>query len=170
MRHGHPEKGWRAGWRTWAWRSGLLSALAIGMALLAGLGTGHLDETDARASAGWGAEAVSALADSASKVSPIPLANACGLGASSCFKCHNGTRAKAPDMDAKKSPWHAQHSKVNNSCAGCHKGNPRIMKEDIAHAKMVARPRDDSAGSCAGCHASDLSKVQGAYAATAGAK
>jgi len=163
MRHGHD----KAGWRRWAWRSGLLSALAIGMALLAGLGTATRDEPDAQAAAGWGAEAVSALADSASRVSPIPLANACGLGASSCFKCHNGTRAKAPDT---KSPWHAQHAKVNNSCAGCHKGNPRIMKEDLAHAKMVAKPRDDSAGSCAGCHASDLSKVQGAYAATAGAK
>ena len=166
MRQGHD----KAGWKIWAWRSGLLSALAIGMVLLAGLGTSTRDDADVRAAAGWGAEAVSALAESASRVSPIPLANACGLGASSCFKCHNGTRAKAPGMDAAKSPWHAQHAKVNNSCAGCHKGNPRIMKEDIAHAKMVAKPRDDSAGSCAGCHASDLSKVQGAYAATAGAK
>ncbi len=160
MRQGHD----KAGWKIRAWRSGLLSALAIGMVLLAGLGTSTRDDADVRAAAGWGAEAVSALAESASRVSPIPLANACGLGASSCFKCHNGTRAKAPGMDAAKSPWHAQHAKVNNSCAGCHKGNPRIMKEDIAHAKMVAKPRDDSASSCAGCHASDLSKVQGAYA------
>ncbi len=166
MRQGHD----KAGWKIRAWRSGVLSVLAIGMVLLAGLGGAPRDEADARAAAGWGAEAVSALTEGASKVSPIPLANACGLGASSCFKCHNGTRAKAPDMDAKKSPWHVQHSKVNNSCAGCHKGNPRVMKEDIAHTKMVARPRDDAAGSCAGCHASDLSKVQGAYAATAGAK
>jgi nitrate/TMAO reductase-like tetraheme cytochrome c subunit len=147
-----------------------LTALALGVALMAGVGTSVHDDADTRAGAGWGAEAVSALAEGASRVSPIPLANACGLGASSCFKCHNGTRAKAADMDPKKSPWHAQHAKVNNSCAGCHKGNPRIMKEDIAHSKMVARPRDDTAGSCAGCHASDLSKVQGAYAATAGAK
>lgn len=159
MRHAHD----KAGWRTWAWRSGLLSALAIGMALLAGLGTGNLDEADARASAGWGAEAVSALADSASKVSPIPLANACGLGASSCFKCHNGTRAAKPEMDAAKAPWHANHAKVNNSCVGCHKGNSRIMKEDVAHAKMVAKPRDNTADSCGSCHKGDLAKVQGAY-------
>lgn len=160
----------RAGWVKWIWRGGLLSVLAIGTALLAGLATGPHDDPDAQAAAGWGNEAVSALADGASRISPIPLANACGLGASSCFKCHNGTRARAPDMDPKKSPWHAQHAKVNNSCAGCHKGNPRIMKEDLAHAKMVAKPRNDTAGSCAGCHTSDLSKVQGAYAATAGAK
>lgn len=166
MRHGHDG----TGWRRWLWRGGLLTALALGVALMAGVGTSVHDDADTRAGAGWGAEAVSALAEGASRVSPIPLANACGLGASSCFKCHNGTRAKAADMDPKKSPWHAQHAKVNNSCAGCHKGNPRIMKEDIAHSKMVARPRDDTAGSCAGCHASDLSKVQGAYAATAGAK
>ncbi len=166
MRHGHGG----TGWRRWLWRGGLLTALALGVALMAGVGTSVHDDADTRAGAGWGAEAVSALAEGASRVSPIPLANACGLGASSCFKCHNGTRAKAADMDPKKSPWHAQHAKVNNSCAGCHKGNPRIMKEDIAHSKMVARPRDDTAGSCAGCHASDLSKVQGAYAATAGAK
>ncbi len=165
MRHKH--RG--TSWLQWLWRGGLLSAAAIAMALLAGIHHERGDEAATQAG-GWGSEAVAALADGASRISPMPLANACGLGASSCFKCHNGTRAPAPGMDAAKSPWHAHHAKVNNSCAGCHKGNPRIMKEDIAHAKMIAKPRDDSGGSCAGCHSNDLAKVQGAYQATAGAK
>ena len=88
---------------------------------------------------------------------------ACGLGASSCFKCHNGKRAGAPKSDASSAPWHAQHAKVNNSCVGCHRGNPRVMKDDVAHAKMVAKPRDDGAGTCAGCHSADLAKVKTAY-------
>ncbi|MFO1218347.1 MAG: hypothetical protein U1E89_08265 [Burkholderiaceae bacterium] len=121
-------------------------------------------DADARAdAAGWGGEAAQALAEDPLHWLPITPANACGLGASSCFKCHNGKRAAAPAADPAKAPWHVHHAKVNNSCAGCHKGNPRVMKEDIAHTKMLAKPRDDSGGACSGCHASDLAKVQTAY-------
>lgn len=113
--------------------------------------------------AGWGGEAVHATADVPLAWLPMAPANACGLGASSCFKCHNGKRAAAPTSDPQTAPWHAQHAKVNNSCVGCHKGNPRVMKEDVAHAKMVAKPRDNTAESCGTCHTADLAKVQGAY-------
>lgn len=150
------------------WRGGvLLSVLGLSMVLLSGLVGKSADEQARQAANGWGGEA--ALAEGTSHLSLISLANACGLGASSCFKCHNGKRATAPNMDPKKAPWHAQHRKVNNSCVGCHKGNPRIMKEDMAHSKMIAKPRDNSADSCASCHTGDLAKVQGAYH-TAGAK
>jgi nitrate/TMAO reductase-like tetraheme cytochrome c subunit len=152
------------------WRGGiLLSLLGISVVLLSGLADKAGDAQARQVASGWGGETAVALAEGASNLSPISLANACGLGASSCFKCHNGKRAAAPNMDLKKSPWHAQHSKVNNSCVGCHKGNPRIMKEEMAHAKMIAKPRDNSADSCASCHSGDLAKVQGAYH-TAGAK
>lgn len=144
------------------WRGGvILSVLALSAVLLAGLAGREADEP--AVVAGWGAEATSALAEGARWLSPIALANACGLGASSCFKCHNGKRAAAPNMDATKSPWHAQHAKVNNSCVGCHKGNPRIMKEDMAHKNMLAKPRDNTDQVCASCHKGDLNKVQAAY-------
>lgn len=116
-----------------------------------------------QAGAGWGQEAALAPDSPALAWLPMAAANACGLGASSCFKCHNGKRAAAPNADAAKSPWHAQHAKVNNSCIGCHKGNPRVMKEEVAHAKMEAKPHNDSTGACAGCHSSDLAKVKDAY-------
>lgn len=116
-----------------------------------------------QADAGWGQESAQAQEPTALSWLPMAAANACGLGASSCFKCHNGKRAGAPNTEA-KSPWHVEHAKVNNSCTGCHKGNPRVMKDDVAHAKMEAKPRNDSAGSCAGCHSSDLAKVKDAYA------
>ncbi len=72
------------------------------------------------------------------KISPIALANACGMGASSCFKCHNGTRAAAPKSDKATDPWHPDHKTVNDSCVGCHNGNARLMKEEMAHAKMLS--------------------------------
>lgn len=118
--------------------------------------------------AGWGAESIDVAASDPLHWLPMAPANACGLGASSCFKCHNGKRAAAPTSDPVKAPWHATHAKVNNSCVGCHKGNPRVTKEDVAHAKMVAKPRDNSAQSCATCHTSDLAKVQDAYANVGG--
>ncbi|MCS7285437.1 MAG: hypothetical protein NZ527_06930 [Hydrogenobacter thermophilus] len=78
----------------------------------------------------------------------IPLANACGLGATSCFKCHNGQRAEAP---APK-PWHTDHAKVNFSCNGCHKGNPRLIKKELAHTKMIPNPLTEPSSTCASCH------------------
>ncbi len=118
---------------------------------------------DATEVAGWGAEAAHATAEAPLAWLPMAPANACGLGASSCFKCHNGKRAAAPPSDPATAPWHAHHAKVNNSCVGCHKGNPRVMKEEVAHAKMVAKPRDNTSESCGTCHTADLAKVQGAY-------
>lgn len=145
------------------WRAGVAFAAVSALAAVLSVGSTGTDEAGDRMAAGWGGEATAALAQHASALSPIGLANACGLGASSCFKCHNGKRAAAPNADPAKAPWHAQHSKVDNSCAGCHRGNPRVMKEEVAHTKMVAKPRDDSAGTCAGCHTSDLAKVKTAY-------
>lgn len=153
------------------WRGGvMLSLFGLGVAMLTGLAGKHAEDSAGLAATGWGGEATVALAEGASRLSPISLANACGLGASSCFKCHNGKRAAAPEMDSAKAPWHAQHAKVNNSCVGCHKGNSRIMKQEVAHAKMLSSPRDNTADACGSCHKGDLTKVQGAYHAIPGAK
>ncbi|HEB85632.1 MAG TPA: hypothetical protein ENI68_01245 [Gammaproteobacteria bacterium] len=81
-------------------------------------------------------------------VLPIRVANACGLGASSCFKCHNGKRAESPS----NKPWHTQHEPVNFSCAGCHKGNPRLMMKSIAHSRLIVDPRQTASQSCFNCH------------------
>ena len=154
------------------WRSSfLLAVLGLGMAIVSDIADITLQRAEQQtAASGWGGEAVFAIADQAVLMSPIAVANACGLGASSCFKCHSGKRAALPKMDAKAAPWHAQHTKANNSCVGCHKGNPRIMKEDLSHAKMIAKPFDNSTDSCAVCHAGDLNKVQSAYQSLAGVK
>ncbi len=98
-------------------------------------------------SSGWGDEVQNAIA----ALSPIQLANACGLGASSCFKCHNGKRAALPMM---KLPWHDDHRKSNYSCAGCHKGNPRLLKKKLAHRKLIVDPRLEPKR-CNVCHLSD---------------
>ena len=113
-------------------------------------------------SAGWGHEAVGDLRDYAAALSPIASANACGLGASSCFKCHNGTRAAAPKMDAKTGPWHFDHKSVNGDCVVCHKGNERLIKKELAHTGLVKDPRTKVADTCQSCHKSgntaDLNK------------
>lgn len=102
----------------------------------------------------WGIEALDALHQEVRALSPLPPANACGLGASSCFRCHNGQRAAAPST-GEAGPWHDQHATVNYSCAGCHKGNPRIIKESIAHKGLVANPLTAPAQTCTGCHAGE---------------
>jgi hypothetical protein len=139
----------------------IFTFLGLVVALLAGNGKTGAPEAP-QAATGWGSESIAVLQSGLSKVSPISLANACGMGASSCFKCHNGKRAGAPNMDETKAPWHTHHKKVNNSCVGCHKGNPRIMKEDMAHAQMSKSPKG-GAESCGGCHKGDLAKVEEAY-------
>ncbi|MFO1298462.1 MAG: hypothetical protein U1F25_19675 [Rubrivivax sp.] len=48
------------------------------------------------AAAPWGGEAAAADSEDPLHWLPMAPANACGLGASSCFKCHNGKRAAAP--------------------------------------------------------------------------
>ena len=148
----------------------ILSILGLSVVMFTGLTDKPTTPIANNGETGWGAEATAAVAEGLTQLSPISLANACGMGASSCFRCHNGKRAAKADMDPIKSPWHVQHAKVNNSCVGCHKGNARIMKEDLAHKDMLAKPRDNTAAACASCHKSDLAKVQGAYHSTAGAK
>lgn len=140
-----------------------LALLVLGLVLWTA-GPDPRDPAVAHSDASWGDEALHATSASPADWLPMAPANACGLGASSCFKCHNGKRAAAPKSDATSAPWHLQHAKVNNSCVGCHRGNPRVTKEDVAHAKLVAKPRDDSAGTCASCHSADLAKVKTAYA------
>ena len=105
----------------------------------------------------WGSEALATINEGVKKVSPIPLANACGLGASSCFRCHNGRRADLPGT-GEDGPWHDQHANVNYSCAGCHQGNPRIIKKNIAHKDLVANPVAHPEGTCTSCHAGETDK------------
>ena len=101
---------------------------------------------------GWGQEAIEDLREHAAALSPIANANACGMGASSCFKCHNGGRAPAPKVDAKTGQWHLDHKSVNGSCAGCHKGNERLVKKELAHEGLVKNPRLNAANTCDSCH------------------
>lgn len=124
------------------------------------------------AASGWGAEALNDEPDGERfTFNIIRPANACGLGASSCFKCHNGNRAVAPGMDAESDPWHTDHRSVNNSCAGCHQGNPRLMKEALAHTKMLANPLTDLDKACASCHRNDnVNEMAKAYQAKSGGK
>lgn len=113
---------------------------------------------------GWGAEVFNAVHGEAILNGLIKPANACGLGASSCFKCHNGQRAPVPGADPAKDPWHVQHASVNNSCVGCHAGNPRLMKESMAHSGLLADPRATPDKSCAACHqGSDIASLLQAY-------
>lgn len=107
----------------------------------------------------WGDEVLASIHEHVVTGLPIRVANACGLGASSCFRCHNGKRAEEPANDPVKDPWHVQHKTVNNSCAGCHQGNPRLMKQDIAHTGLIANPRLQPATTCFSCHTS--SNAQG---------
>ncbi len=131
------------------------------------LATGAGERANAPAAlenAGWGREAL-VVGEDEPRWSPISVANACGLGASSCFKCHNGTRASAPRMDKGTAPWHVDHKAVNYSCAGCHHGNPRLLKKELAHSEMVVDPRVKLETSCGTCHKSeDLSQLAKSYA------
>jgi len=122
------------------------------------------DSSLAVSEVGWGSETLDA-ADSWSSWSLIQSANACGLGASSCFKCHNGKRAKKWSEDLITAPWHPNHKKVNFSCAGCHKGNPRLLKKSLAHRKLIADPRTTPSESCVKCHkGQDTAKLLKPYA------
>lgn len=106
------------------------------------------------ADSGWGREAIGHVQEYVAAISPIANANACGMGASSCFKCHNGIRAIAPKMDAKTAPWHVNHESVNGDCVGCHKGNERLIKKELAHTGLIKDPRTRVADTCDTCHKS----------------
>ena len=110
---------------------------------------------------GWGSEVLESIHEQA--VAPADLiaqglirpANACGLGASSCFRCHDGGRAQAPPEDPETAPWHIDHAPVNDSCVGCHQGNDRLMRQQMAHRDLVANPLEAPGQSCASCHSAD---------------
>ncbi len=136
----------------------------VAVALAWSLASSNPERTDGagvaqRADGGWGNGSHRRRARHDAGGLSIAEANACGMGASSCFKCHNGTRAAAPSQEK----WHTDHKSVDNSCAGCHKGNARLIKKELAHAEMVKDPRPKPADHCAGCHktgnASDLVKA-----------
>lgn len=133
-------------WRTAAGLA-LVFAFATAWTFVAGEEPAVVPQASATQSEGWGHEALADVRQRMRSVSIIAEANACGMGASSCFKCHNGTRAPAP----KQEKWHTDHKTVNDSCVGCHKGNARLIKADLAHANMVkdARTAPDT---CAKCH------------------
>ncbi|MDP1650639.1 MAG: hypothetical protein Q8M01_20910 [Rubrivivax sp.] len=136
-----------------------LALVVTTWALLAGSPQRAELANDTAAAPGWGQEALADVQERMREVSPIGLANACGMGSSSCAKCHNGTRAVAP----KPGKWHTDHKTVNDSCAGCHRGNPRLMKTELAHAKMVVDPRT-APENCTACHKSDdMTKLMAAY-------
>lgn len=114
--------------------------------------------------AAWGDALLTNIELLATTLSPIKVANACGLGASSCFRCHNGRRAALPATGDKTGLWHKQHESVNYSCAGCHKGNPRLMKKKIAHSRLIADPRTNPGDTCLNCHTSgDAQKLIDRY-------
>ena len=117
-----------------------------------GVGSGA-DHASAPGRPAWGSEVLAAAREQAFDLVPFSVANACGIGASSCFKCHNGTRAAAPKADKTASPWHPDHKTVNDSCVGCHAGNARLIKKEIAHAQLISDPRG-APERCAGCHKS----------------
>lgn len=141
-------------------RAGLLFSLIATVVVILGnfsaASYGRNSETLA-----WGSESLRPLQEGLQAISPIALANACGLGASSCYKCHNGKRAGEPKIDEVQHPWHAQHRKANNSCVGCHKGNPRIMVKESSHANLINGPRIGDV--CSECHKADLAKIETAY-------
>ncbi|MCO6411301.1 MAG: hypothetical protein J5I92_01025 [Thiogranum sp.] len=148
--------------KMWAGITRQLRLLAVfaTVTVLGGTGWSYLtggadDETLIAETPAWGDETLAGIHGHLLAGLPIRVANACGLGASSCFRCHNGKRAAAPGTDSATDPWHVQHKTVNNSCAGCHQGNPRLMKEDIAHKGMLADPRTSPGEACFGCHTSD---------------
>lgn len=96
----------------------------------------------------WSGDVMANIHEGIVTGSPIPVANACGLGISSCFKCHTGKRAALPSTQA----WHEQHAKVNHSCVGCHKGNERLMLQRMAHKDLIADPRTMPQEMCSQCH------------------
>ncbi len=149
---------WRASRRV---VGGLIAVTVLGSSwsMLAGDPVRETTATPLASSPGWGHEAVAGIQERMREVSPIGSANACGMGLSSCAKCHNGTRAGL----AKPEKWHTDHKTVNDSCVGCHRGNPRIMKADLAHTKMVVDSRT-APETCTTCHKSDdMSKLMAAY-------
>lgn len=138
------------GWAKWLRKVGL-SLLVIPMVAIVWSGyAGYVADNGMPVAedGSWGSDVLASVHEGIVTASPISVANACGLGLSSCYKCHNDKRAAAP---AKKD-WHEQHNKVNHSCVGCHQGNERLMLQNMAHKDLIADPRSEPQKSCADCH------------------
>jgi hypothetical protein len=146
-----------------------LAIVGVGAAVVESLptSTSHDAAVDSRAD-GWGVESLAEVHEGVSGFSLIGVANACGLGASSCFKCHNGSRADAPNEDPATAPWHAEHRTVNNSCSGCHNGNPRIIRKEMSHKNLISDPRLDTEKSCVSCHSADADQKVTRYLSVVG--
>lgn len=150
MKMQHNKTGGSRKWPGKAWLSLFASALLVAVwagyaAYVSDNGMPVVDDGS------WSSEVLAEIHAGIVTSAPIRPANACGLGASSCFKCHNGKRAAKPG----DKPWHTQHEKVNHSCAGCHKGNERLMIQSMAHKKLIKDPRAQSQETCQVCHAGD---------------
>lgn len=149
------------GWRKWLLRIGLPVLLVPVVAVLWTDYAAYVSDNGMPVAAedGWSNAVLADIHEKVVLASPIPVANACGLGASSCFKCHNGKRAAKPSDEI----WHAQHEKVNHSCVGCHKGNERLMLQKMAHKDLVADPRQNPE-LCTKCHTDgDVQALVGKY-------
>lgn len=137
-------------WRKWL-RSAWLPVLAAPLAVAVWVGyASYVIEKGMpiNEDGSWSSEVLGGIHEGIVTASPIAVANACGLGASSCFKCHNGRRADKPGEEA----WHIQHTKVNHSCVGCHQGNERLMLKNMAHKKLIGDPRKNAEQTCMSCH------------------
>jgi hypothetical protein len=136
----------------------MLGAVALFFAITSAAWLSILDDNGSNAGkrdtvlSGWGREALQEVRSGVAALSPIADANACGMGASSCFKCHDGKRALAPKMDPKSDTWHSDHKSVDGSCVGCHKGNPRLIKKEFAHEGMIKDARQKPMDTCDTCH------------------
>ncbi len=158
------------GWKKWLIGGWLLLAIPVALVAWAGY-AGHVSDHGLPVAADnddWSGRVLSAIHEGIVVGSPIPVANACGLGASSCFKCHNGKRAAEPSEGI----WHDDHAEVNHSCVGCHDGNERLMLERMAHKDLIAKPLDKAGEMCGDCHADDdadgmIAKYREALAAKA---
>jgi hypothetical protein len=149
-------------WRNWLFKAGMpfliVPIVAVVWACYAAYVTDHgMPVAD---DGSWSSQVLAEIHEKVVITSPIPVANACGLGASSCYKCHNGKRAALPSTK----PWHVQHAKVNHSCVGCHNGNERLMIESMAHKELVPDPRTNPEKFCMDCHKDgDLQTLLGNY-------
>lgn len=79
-------------------------------------------------------------------------ANPCGLGATTCFKCHDGRKALLPNDAA----FHGDHSSVNYSCPSCHGGKPWMKAKGSSHRGLRPNPMEDKKESCEKCHPDGL--------------
>jgi len=149
-------------WQSWLYKAGITFLVVPIVALVWTCYAAYVSDNGMPVAddGSWSSEVLAGIHEKVVITSPIPVANACGLGASSCFKCHNGKRAALPSTEV----WHEQHTKVNHSCVGCHKGNERLMLQSMAHKKLVADPRTEPKENCLSCHSDgDVEVLLGNY-------